>query len=141
MSAELREEEGGKILVIELSGKLAKEDYANFTPQVERAVKDHGKVRMLVWRFATSTAGPPGPLWEDIKFDLRHFSDIERLALVGDKRVGGRDGGVLQAVHDRQGPLLRREQGRRGRRLAPRRGRSGGRLIAFVERRRSKWHS
>jgi hypothetical protein len=27
-----------------------------------------------------------GALWEDIKFDLRHFSHIERLALVGDRK-------------------------------------------------------
>ena len=26
------------------------------------------------------------PLWEDIKFDLKHFADIERLAIVGEKR-------------------------------------------------------
>lgn len=24
-------------------------------------------------------------LWDDIKFDLKHFSDIERLAMVGDR--------------------------------------------------------
>jgi hypothetical protein len=27
-----------------------------------------------------------GALWEDIKFDIRHFADIERLAMVGDKK-------------------------------------------------------
>jgi len=27
-----------------------------------------------------------GALWEDIKFDIRHFYDIESLALVGDKK-------------------------------------------------------
>ncbi len=27
-----------------------------------------------------------GALWEDIKFDWRHFSDIERLAIVGDSK-------------------------------------------------------
>ena len=48
MSVELHEEAGGKVLILNLSGKLAKEDYAHFTPEVERAVKDHGKVRMLV---------------------------------------------------------------------------------------------
>jgi hypothetical protein len=26
-----------------------------------------------------------GALWEDIKFDLRHFRDIERLPIVGEK--------------------------------------------------------
>jgi hypothetical protein len=27
-----------------------------------------------------------GALWEDIKFDVKHFADIERLAMVGDKK-------------------------------------------------------
>ena len=27
-----------------------------------------------------------GALWEDIKLDVRHFSDIERVAFVGDKK-------------------------------------------------------
>jgi hypothetical protein len=25
-------------------------------------------------------------LWQDIKFDFKHFADIERLAMVGDKK-------------------------------------------------------
>ena len=48
MSVELQEEAGGKILILNLSDKLTREDYANFIPEVERAVKAHGKVRMLV---------------------------------------------------------------------------------------------
>ena len=27
-----------------------------------------------------------GALWEDIKFDIKHFADIERLAMVGEKK-------------------------------------------------------
>jgi SpoIIAA-like len=27
-----------------------------------------------------------GALWEDVKFDIKHFADIERLAMVGDKK-------------------------------------------------------
>ncbi len=48
MSVELHEEAKGKIVMLSLGGKLAKEDYAHFTPEVERAVKAHGTVRMLV---------------------------------------------------------------------------------------------
>jgi hypothetical protein len=85
MSVELHEEAGGKILILNLSGKLAKEDYAHFTPEVEQSVKDHGKVRMLV-RMIGFHGWSMGAVWEDVKFDLHHFSHIERLALVGDKR-------------------------------------------------------
>ncbi len=27
-----------------------------------------------------------GALWQDIKFDIKHFKDIERLAMVGDRK-------------------------------------------------------
>ena len=37
MSVELHEEAGGKVLILNLNGKLAKEDYAHFTPEVEHA--------------------------------------------------------------------------------------------------------
>ena len=82
MSVELHED--GKILVIKLTGKLAKEDYEHFAPEVERLIKQHGKLRMLIQMhdFHGWTAGA---LWQDIKFDLAHFRQIERLALVGEK--------------------------------------------------------
>ena len=85
MSVELHEEAGGKVLVLNVSGKLVKEDYAHFTPEVERAVKAHGKVRMLI-RMHAFHGWTLGAAWEDVKFDLRHFSHIERLALVGETR-------------------------------------------------------
>jgi len=84
MSVELHEEADGKILVTKLSGKLTREDYEHFLPVVERLIRQHGKIRMLVQMhdFHGWTAGA---LWQDIKFDLKHFRDIERLALVGEK--------------------------------------------------------
>jgi len=85
MSVELLEEAGGKILILNLNGKLAKEDYAHFTPEVERAVKANGKVRMLV-RLHDFHGWTMGGLWEDVKFDMKHFSDVERLAMIGDRR-------------------------------------------------------
>jgi hypothetical protein len=84
MSVDLHEEASGKVLVIKLTGKLTKEDYENVLPEVERLIKAHGKLRMLVQMhdFHGWTAGA---LWQDIKFDLKHFRDIDRLALVGEK--------------------------------------------------------
>jgi hypothetical protein len=85
MSVDLHEEDGGKVLVVNLSGKLSKDDYARFAPEVERLIKQHGKLRMLV-RMHDFHGWTIGGLWEDIKFDWKHFSDIERLALVGDRK-------------------------------------------------------
>ena len=83
MSVELNELDGGKLLEVRLTGKLVKEDYGHFVPAVERLVKQHGKIRMLVEMhdFHGWTACA---LLEDIKFDVQHFSDIERLAIIGE---------------------------------------------------------
>ena len=66
-------------------------------PVVEAAIKEHGKVRMLVVMhdFHGWTAGA---LWEDIKFDMHHFRDIGRLAR-GRVEMGSLHGNFLQAVH------------------------------------------
>ena len=87
MSVELHEEAGGKILILTLSGKIMKEDYALFTPEVDRSVKQYGKVRMLV-RLNDFHGWTLGAVWEDVNFDLFHFTHIDRLALVGDKAAG-----------------------------------------------------
>jgi len=85
MSVELREEAGGKVLAVTLSGKLQREDYEKFVPEVERLVRQHGKLRVLV-RMHEFHGWSMGALWEDLKFDWKHFGDIERLALVGDSK-------------------------------------------------------
>ncbi len=85
MAVELHEEAGGKILVIKVTGKLTKADYEAFVPTVDRLIKQHGKVRMLV-QMHDFHGWSMGALWEDIKFDVKHFTHIERLALVGDRK-------------------------------------------------------
>lgn len=85
MTATLHEEQTGQVVTIELTGKLTKEDYKRFVPRIEALIGEHGKLRLLVemrdfhgWEMAA--------LWEDIKFDMKHFGDIERLAMVGDRK-------------------------------------------------------
>ncbi len=85
MSVDVREEAGGRILVIKLSGKLTKEDYEHFLPHVERLIRQHGKLRLLV-QMHDFHGWSLGALWQDLKFDVKHFSDIERLALVGESK-------------------------------------------------------
>jgi hypothetical protein len=85
MAVKINETEGGRVLGIQVSGKLTHEDYRQFVPEFERLIQEHGKIRILFemtdfhgWEFAA--------LWDDIKFDAKHFPHIERLAMVGDKK-------------------------------------------------------
>ena len=84
MPLEFNELAEGKILVVQATGKLSKSDYEEFVPETERLIKQFGKIRVLFemhdfhgWEMAG--------VWEDMKFDLKHFRDIERLAIVGEK--------------------------------------------------------
>jgi hypothetical protein len=85
MPIQLTEENGGKILVVHVSGKLVKADYEHFVPEFERLVSQHGKLRLLFdmtdfhgWELSAA--------WEDFKFGIEHFADIDRLAMVGDQQ-------------------------------------------------------
>lgn len=76
-------ENGGKLLFIRMRGTLHKQDYQHFVPIVEKAVQEHGKVRMLV-QMHKFHGWDASAWWEDVKFDLKHFKDIDRLAIVGE---------------------------------------------------------
>jgi hypothetical protein len=81
---DVSEENDGKLLVIRVSGTLHKNSYQHFVPIVEKAVKKHGKVRMLVVMH-NFHGWDASAWWEDVKFDVKHFNDIERLAIVGER--------------------------------------------------------
>ena len=75
----------GNFLEVHVTGKLTKEAYHEFVPLVETMIVQHGKVRILFlmhdfhgWEMSA--------MWEDVKFDLKHFKDIERLAVVGESK-------------------------------------------------------
>lgn len=85
MPIQLREETGGKVLVVHVSGKLATADYEHVVPEFERLVREHGKLRVL-FDMTSFHGWTAGALWEDTKFAVHHFADIERLAMVGEKK-------------------------------------------------------
>jgi hypothetical protein len=85
MAVELKESNNGKTLEVHVSGKLTHDDYRRFVPEVERLLKQHGKIRVL-FEMTDFHGWEATALWDDVKFDLKHFSDIERLAMVGDKK-------------------------------------------------------
>jgi hypothetical protein len=72
-------------LEVRVTGKLTKDAYQKLVPVVDQQIREHGKLRILfvMHDFHGWTAGA---LWEDTKFDLKHWKDIERLAIVGEKK-------------------------------------------------------
>ena len=85
MPIQVNEEGSGTLLVSHVSGKLVKADYEQFGPEFERLLRQRGKLRVLfdVTNFHGLDAGA---LWEETKFDIKHAADIDRLAVVGDRK-------------------------------------------------------
>ncbi|HXJ58818.1 MAG TPA: STAS/SEC14 domain-containing protein [Verrucomicrobiae bacterium] len=82
---QIEQQDGGKLLVIHASGKLDKNDYQRFAPEFDRLIEHHGKVRVL-FEMHDFHGWKPEALWEEAKVDFKHFSDIERVAMVGEKQ-------------------------------------------------------
>lgn len=85
MPIQIREEDGGKILDVRLIGTLVKEDYPPLIGTFRRLVAAHGKLRVLI-DMTQFHGWNAGALWEEIKFDLQHLNEMERMAVVGEKR-------------------------------------------------------
>jgi hypothetical protein len=75
----------GNVLGFKMSGKLHDEDYKKFVPIVDQTVAAKGKVRMLAL-FQDFHGWDLKALWDDIKFSTTHCLEVERIALVGDKK-------------------------------------------------------
>jgi hypothetical protein len=85
MSLHIIENNGGNILEVEASGKLVATDFQSLESTFQRLVKQNGKIRVL-FSMRDFHGWEPIAFWDEVKFDLKHFGDIERLAMVGDKQ-------------------------------------------------------
>jgi hypothetical protein len=83
-NAHVDEEVHGKVLKIDLHEKLSRADYEKFVPETERLIGQYGKIRILM-TMHDFHGWDAGALWQDIKWDFRHFNHIERVAIVGEK--------------------------------------------------------
>ena len=85
MPIKFKEENGGKTLAIHCTGTLTKTDYEHFISAFEQLVAQHGRLHVLF-----DLTGLHGlevdALWDEIHFDIKHSSDIDRLAIVGDRK-------------------------------------------------------
>ena len=85
MPININEEDGGKVIALHVSGKLEKADCEQFVPEFTRLARQNGKSRVL-FDMSGFHGWKVGAAWEDFKFGVEHFSDIERLAMVGEKK-------------------------------------------------------
>jgi hypothetical protein len=74
-----------KVVGLKLSGRLHDEDFKHFVPTMETILTAAGKVRLFV-QFEDFHGWDLHAALDDFKFRLRHYSDFERIAMVGDRQ-------------------------------------------------------
>ena len=75
----------GNYVHVIATGKLSKETYHELAPLVDVQIKENGKLRLL-FEMHDFHGWTVGGMWEDIKFDIQHWRDIEKLAIVGETK-------------------------------------------------------
>ena len=84
MAIALHGDSATKLLEVKASGKLSVDDYKDFEPAVSKLIETADKIKIL-FVMHDFHGWEVGAVWEDIKFATRHCSDIEKIAMVGDK--------------------------------------------------------
>jgi len=74
---------GWVALELAVKAKLDSSDYQRFTALAEDRIRNHGEVNLLV-RATNFRGWSPAALWEDLRFDVAHYDDVFRLALVAE---------------------------------------------------------
>lgn len=76
--------EEDNIFAFKITGKLTHEDYAKFLSEVEKLIRENGRISLFV-ELEDFRGWEPKAVWEDLKFGERHDDDFKRIAIVGDK--------------------------------------------------------
>ena len=74
-----------EFVALRLSGKLDDEDYTIIVPLLEKQIEAHGSIT-LFWEMVDFEGWTIPALWADTKFDVKHATDIDRIAMVGEKK-------------------------------------------------------
>ena len=84
MPIELNDSNDGRVLEVHARGTLSGDDYRTLLPAFEQRLKHHDKVNVL-FEMVDFHGWDAKGFWSDLKFDLKHFTDVGRFAMVGDK--------------------------------------------------------
>jgi len=85
MALKYEELDDGKVLEVTVTKKLEHVDYEHLVPETERLLRRHGKLN-IVFTMHDFHGWGLRAMWDDVKFGFNHFSDLNRVAMVGETR-------------------------------------------------------
>ena len=107
MPIKINETSDEKFLVVHVWGKLVRADYERFLPQFAELSQRRGKLRLL-FDMIGFEGWDAGALYDELKFDLKHANDFDRVRDGRRQQMGACHGDHDQTVHQGEHPILRR---------------------------------
>ncbi|WP_114783037.1 SpoIIAA family protein [Botryobacter ruber] len=71
------------VIAVRINGHVDKGDYDMILPIMEEKIKTYGKINVFV-EIMDSMDFTAKALWEELKFDVKHARDFNKVAIVGD---------------------------------------------------------
>ena len=90
-----------KLITIRVSGRLSDSDYNAAIPEIEEAIDQVGGKLNAVVELDDLRGWDLSALWKDIKFDVRHYDDFRRIAVVGQsdaEKIGAKASGAFTSA-------------------------------------------
>ncbi|MBW2274276.1 MAG: STAS/SEC14 domain-containing protein [Deltaproteobacteria bacterium] len=92
----IMEQSEGALVAVQFSGELTAADYTDiWMPACEKAIEEHGKVRVLVYMDESFEGWETAVVWEDTKFGLKNLTHFEKIAVVGGAGWIGKVSGLV----------------------------------------------
>lgn len=82
----IRPESNETLLVLEISGKLSKDHFERLEPELHRRREKSGDSTLVMIMDDFDGYDSLGALWTDLKMDMVHKDDFQKIAMVGDSR-------------------------------------------------------
>ena len=74
----------GDVVALRVTGKVLHEDYETLVPELEALIAEHGAIRCLI-EIDDIEGVELRAIWDELRFDLKHATDVVRCAVVGDR--------------------------------------------------------
>lgn len=75
-----------KTLVLQVSGKISKQDLLQLDPELHQRRNSPGPSHMVMILEDFAGYESLGALWTDLKMDIAHKDDFQKIAVIGGKR-------------------------------------------------------
>lgn len=89
------------LVEIRVSGELTADDYDKAIPELEQAIEQADGALNAVVALDDLRGWDMSALWKDLKFDVKHYDDFRRIAIIGQtdaEKIGAKASSVFTSA-------------------------------------------